>query len=348
MKIALIENFGSDFYGARLSYALFLYEKGHEVVAIVPNDGYANKIEATGITTIALDIDIRKRSIFTVLSFAIQLRKIFLEEKFDVIHFYRLQPNLIGTPVAFFCSRHSKLLNHITGLGVAFTKASLKFNFIKSFIIKAYKTNNKLFNTTLIYQNEEDKAEIGINNKRTFVVKGSAVNEDRFNPNFEAHQTLINEVKNWVDINNGKTLIFVSRLLKQKGLTYLIEAINKINNSASQNKFNLLVVGWIDANNPDSLTEGMPRATIEAMAMGCPVIGSDVGGLPDIVTPQYIHEKGNYKQLATHLEYLYNHRKELHKEAHLSIDKSSPYLKSNLNQKRLIFYKEMNKKINNL
>lgn len=97
-----------------------------------------------------------------------------------------------------------------------------------------------------------------------------------------------------------------------------------------------------------SLTEGMPRATIEAMAMGCPVIGSDVGGLPDIVTPQYIHEKGNYKQLATHLEYLYNHRKELHKEAHLSIDKSSPYLKSNLNQKRLIFYKEMNKKINNL
>lgn len=322
MKIALIENFGSDFYGARLRYALFLQGQGHEVVAIVPNDGYAEKIQEAGINTIALDIDIRKRSISTVFSFATQLRKIFIREKFDIIHLYRLQPNLIGTPVAFFSSRKSKLVNHITGLGVAFTKTSLKFNLIKTVVITAYKLNNKLCNATLIYQNEEDKAEIGINNKRTLVVKGSAVNEDRFNLNVEANIKLINEVENCININNGKTLIFVSRLLKQKGLTYLIEAVNKINNSDSQTKFNLLIAGWIDPNNPDSLTEqeiknydksenivflgkrtdinelialadiavlptyyreGTPRFLLEAMAMGKPILTTNMPGCNHLV-----------------------------------------------------------------
>ena len=322
MKIALIENFGSDFYSARLRYALFLQENGHEVLAVVPNDGFADKIQKAGIKTIALDINIRKRSVSTMFSFAMQLCKIFIREKFDVIHFYRLQPNLIGTPVAFFSSRKSKLVNHITGLGVAFTKTSLKFNLIKAVVITAYKLNNKLFNATLIYQNEEDKAEIGINNQRTLVVKGSAVNEDRFNSNVKANIKLINEVENCIDINNSKTLIFVSRLLKQKGLTYLIEAVNKINNSDSQTKFNLLIAGWIDSNNPDSLTEqeiknydknenivflgkrtdinelialadiavlptyyreGTPRFLLEAMAMGKPILTTNMPGCNHLV-----------------------------------------------------------------
>lgn len=322
MKIALIENFGSDFYGARLRYALFLQKKGHEVVAIVPNDGFADKIEDAGIKTLALDIDVRRRNISTMFSFASQLKNIFRKEKFDVIHLYRMQPNLIGSPIAFFSSRKSKLLNHITGLGVAFTKSSLKFNIIKSIIKSAYKINNKVFGATLIFQNEEDKEEIGVSNENTLVVKGSAVNEDKFNPSIQPNQTLINEIKNIVNLEEGKTLIFVSRLLKQKGLTYLIEAVNKINNSGSDTKFNLLIAGWRDPNNPDSLTEeeiesyskidniaflgkrsdvnelisltdvavlptyyreGTPRFLLESMAIGKAIITTDMPGCNHLI-----------------------------------------------------------------
>lgn len=91
-----------------------------------------------------------------------------------------------------------------------------------------------------------------------------------------------------------------------------------------------------------SLTEGMPRATIEAMAMGCPVIGSNVGGIPDIVSGKFIHKKGNVNELAAHIEYLYSDREELYREAVLSLTKAIPYLKENLDQKRLAFYAEMN------
>lgn len=91
-----------------------------------------------------------------------------------------------------------------------------------------------------------------------------------------------------------------------------------------------------------SLTEGMPRATIEAMAMGCPVIGSNVGGIPDIVSVQFVHQKGNYHLLSNHIDYLFKNREELKKEAFFSLEKAIPYLKQNLDKKRLDFYAKMN------
>ncbi|MGB3065750.1 glycosyltransferase [Sphingobacterium thalpophilum] len=93
-----------------------------------------------------------------------------------------------------------------------------------------------------------------------------------------------------------------------------------------------------------SLTEGMPRATIEAMAMGCPVIGSNAGGIPDVVSNVFVHKKGDFKQLSTHIRQLFNDRSTLMKEAELSLEKAKPYAIENLHKKRRDFYNEMNKR----
>lgn len=47
-----------------------------------------------------------------------------------------------------------------------------------------------------------------------------------------------------------------------------------------------------------SLTEGLPKAALEAMSRGCPVIASNVGGLPDIVDNKYLHKAGDHKMLS--------------------------------------------------
>lgn len=46
-----------------------------------------------------------------------------------------------------------------------------------------------------------------------------------------------------------------------------------------------------------SLTEGMPRALIEAMSRGCPCIASNAGGMPELLDKKYIFKKGNSEML---------------------------------------------------
>ena len=61
------------------------------------------------------------------------------------------------------------------------------------------------------------------------------------------------------------------------------------------------VFSWLDDIDiyiQPSLTEGLPKATLEAMSRGCPVISSNVGGLPDITNNKYLHEPGDDKKLS--------------------------------------------------
>lgn len=48
-----------------------------------------------------------------------------------------------------------------------------------------------------------------------------------------------------------------------------------------------------------SLQEGMPRALLEAMSIGLPCIGSNVGGIPELLGKEYIFRKKDYKAIAS-------------------------------------------------
>lgn len=131
---------------------------------------------------------------------------------------------------------------------------------------------------------------------------------------------------------------WVLELAKQLNLISNLDYIGPLEAGEEVNNFLKTLSLYVQP----SLTEGMPRATIEAMAMGCPVIGSRVGGIPDIVSSEFLHEKGDYKTLSRHIMRLYLDRKVLEKEAEQSLDKAFPYLKTNLDKIRLDFYKKMN------
>lgn len=95
-----------------------------------------------------------------------------------------------------------------------------------------------------------------------------------------------------------------------------------------------------------SLTEGMPRATIEAMAMGCPVISSTVGGLPDIVNSRWLHQPSDITTLSKHIQELYLNRSILFEEATRSLKVAQRYHRDILKDRRQSFYKKMNKLLN--
>jgi len=87
-----------------------------------------------------------------------------------------------------------------------------------------------------------------------------------------------------------------------------------------------------------SLTEGMPRALLEAMSVGCPGIGSDAGGIPDVISDEFIHKKGDYKALSLQIYKLITDREKLKRESERSISAVQPYLKARLDEKRDLFY----------
>lgn len=61
------------------------------------------------------------------------------------------------------------------------------------------------------------------------------------------------------------------------------------------------IFDWLDSIDvylQPSLTEGMPRATLEAMSRACPVVSTSVGGLKTIVDEEYRIATGDFVKLA--------------------------------------------------
>ena len=314
-KIAIIENTGKDFFISRIRLANFLKRKGCLVTAIVPNDGFAKKIKENGFEVIVVGKNIRGKGILNKLKFATDFYQIIKVKDFDIVHCFRMQPNIIGGFIGGILRLN--VYNHITGLGILFSKNTFKYIVQKNIVKLFYQLNNKIFKTKYIFQNKEDLIDLGI--KENFkIIKGSSVNEEHFfQKNLEKRIFLKK-----LNLDEKKmTILFVSRLLKLKGLDVLVKAL-ELANKSFDNKFQLLVVGWIDEQNEDSHTqediehfnkisfihflgerkdvsdlinisdvcalptryrEGTPRFLLEAMACAKPIITTNMPGCNHLI-----------------------------------------------------------------
>lgn len=92
-----------------------------------------------------------------------------------------------------------------------------------------------------------------------------------------------------------------------------------------------------------SLQEGLPRALIEAMAQSLVCIGSDIGGVNELIDSKYIFEPGNPADLKRKLLYLLScNPHENAENAERNFKFSLQFEKSLLEDKRRIFYKNIN------
>jgi len=66
----------------------------------------------------------------------------------------------------------------------------------------------------------------------------------------------------------------------------------------------LELIDNIDIYAQPSLTEGLPRSVIEAMSRGCLTMGTKVGGIPELVNPEYLFKKGDVYTIASILQHI--------------------------------------------
>ena len=87
-----------------------------------------------------------------------------------------------------------------------------------------------------------------------------------------------------------------------------------------------------------SLTEGMPRALIEAMSKGCPCVASNAGGMPELLDKKFIFPKGNTDQLVKILINASNNG--LFTQGVRNKEFTKQFSPDVINEKRMAFYHE--------
>ena len=87
-----------------------------------------------------------------------------------------------------------------------------------------------------------------------------------------------------------------------------------------------------------SKQEGLPRALIEAMSIGCLCIGAKTGGIPELLDKNYVVRKGNVSDIVNKLKNI--ETKELLQQAEVNIKKSNEYDAEVLKKRRNNFYKQ--------
>ncbi len=311
-KVLLIENSGADFYRSRLKLALYLQDSGYEVSALVPDDGYVNLIEYRGLKVFHYPMERSDKGVFQILRLIRIYRNLIKNERFDLIHSFRFQPNFIISVASLFLP--PKIVLHITGLGIAYANNSLKYKILRSIsqILYFYKF---LVSDLIIVQNPDDIKSLWftkLNSKKTKVVLGSGIDLELFSQDNEARGL----IRKLYGLSSGDMLfICITRLLWEKGIKEMTSAFSDI--QIENPKIKLFIVGWSDEDNPrhipqdfidgfkDSKSivftgeqkninnllsaadvfiypsyyrEGIPRAILEALAMSLPIITTKTPG----------------------------------------------------------------------
>ncbi len=310
-KILLVENSASDFYKSRLPFAIFLKSNNWDVYAMIPAESeFTDLISKNGINVIEYKLLRNNKSIFQIFKLVKYFRNTIKKHEFSIVHSFRFQPNLITSLAGF--NLNCKKIIHITGLGIAFSNNSLKYQYLKYisqilFIIKFLLVDN------IIVQNPDDVLDIWFSKyvkSKIKIIFGSGVDTQKFNPD-NYNRKLIR--KNLGYNEDHQIFICVTRLIWEKGIRELIDAFKMQSNSDVV----LFIVGWSDKDNPEHIPEkyistfsnsksikflgkrndicellvaadcfiypsyyreGIPRSILEALAIGLPIITTDTPG----------------------------------------------------------------------
>ncbi|MFW5613626.1 MAG: glycosyltransferase family 4 protein, partial [Campylobacter hyointestinalis] len=265
-----------------------------------------------------------------ILKTIFELYKLYKQLKPDIVLNFTIKPNIYSSLIC----RYLKIpcISNITGLGTIFIKQNF-ITKIAKFLYKIALNKNK----SIFFQNDDDKKLFLkynlISQKNNIdVLPGSGVDLDKFKPSPK--------------VDNDKFIfLFIGRLIRDKGISELIEA--SIMLGAKYDNFKIWLLGELGVQNNTAISqdelngwlkndfieylgttdnvadiiaksdcvvlpsyrEGTPRSLLEAAAMAKPIITTNTVGCRDVVSDGInglLCEVANAKDLAGKMEKMLN------------------------------------------
>lgn len=88
-----------------------------------------------------------------------------------------------------------------------------------------------------------------------------------------------------------------------------------------------------------SLTEGLPRALVEAKSRACPAIGTSAGGISELLPADHLAKPGNVNELADLIIKMANDKSALIESAKRNFIESAEYTREKLEERRSMFWR---------
>ena len=314
MIICLTSNTAWNLTHFRMKHILALLEMGVEVHAIAPPDGTEHKLADIGVKFHPWIIERRSMNPTKELISIRRLQKIYNRIKPDIVHHYTVKAVLYGTVAARLCGIKG-IVNGVTGMPyiIVSPKKGIVKRMARWVAMRWYGWSVSGKRTATILQNQDDlellksfAPKVAAN---AVVTNGSGVDLERF-----AQKPKMARFS-----NTPVNVLFVGRFLKEKGVFELMDAVREMR---SHNvPFEMHLCGDFDHGNRSSATdddliqwkeeglvdwsgqlddvrdklaaadmvvlpsyrEGTPRSLLEAMAVGRPLVTTDVPGCRNVV-----------------------------------------------------------------
>lgn len=259
MKIVLSGNSDIVIYNFRLELVERLIADGHDVYIVAPYGPRIERLKKLGASFYDIKIDRHGINPLTDFNLILTYIRIFKEISPDYVFSYTIKPNLYG---GIACEKLGiRYISNITGLGTAVENPGLVQKIALLLYKVAFKKVQKVF-----VQNSENREFLidhNIAQNKLELLPGSGVNLERYSVLEYPDDTTIE-------------FVFISRIMKEKGIDQYIEAASFIRGKYPNTRFH--ICGFCEQEYEDKLEELTKKGIVNyhGMVMDIRLILKDV------------------------------------------------------------------------
>lgn len=281
-----------------------LVATGYEVVAIAPDDKYADSLKALGCRFVPLHMENGGTNPVQDALLIWRFVRIFAQEWPDLYLGYTVKPNVYGSLAAH--ALHIPVINNVAGLGTVFIKGGWLNHLVRGLYRIALSRSTRVF-----FQNEDD---------RQLFVSGGLVSESVADRLPGSGVDLTKFQPSPLPGQHPVRFLLIARMMWDKGVGEYVEAARLLKQRGIDAECCLL--GFLDVQNPAAISrkqmddwvaegvvrylgvsdnvreeiaqadcvvlpsfyrEGTPRTLLEAAAMARPIVTTDSVGCRDVV-----------------------------------------------------------------